>query len=51
MVEEKNRGAKFYWSEKMHPEYEKYFEIEENTRRYFTCRKQILWIINRTPSI
>lgn len=44
MVEEKNRDAKFYWSEKMRQGYERYFEIEGNTRRYFTCRKKILWI-------
>lgn len=41
---DKDKGAKFRWSKKMHPDYEKYFEIEGNTRRYFTCREQCLWI-------
>ncbi|MCL5272227.1 MAG: hypothetical protein M1486_02730 [Gammaproteobacteria bacterium] len=46
---EKMEGGRFYWSNKMQPGYEKYFEIEGNTRRYFTCRGQDLWI-NRSHS-
>ncbi|MCE3045354.1 hypothetical protein [Legionella sp. 16cNR16C] len=43
-IEEKNHGAKFIWSKKMRLGYEKYFEIEGNTRRYFICGRQCLWI-------
>ncbi|KTC72527.1 hypothetical protein Lbir_1302 [Legionella birminghamensis] len=43
-IEEKNQGAKFCWSKKMHSGYEKYFEIECNTRRYFMWKRQFLWI-------
>jgi len=41
---DKNKGAKFRWSKKMHPDYEKYFEIDDNTRRYFVSRGKLLWI-------
>lgn len=43
-VEEKNNGAEFRWSKKMRPGYMKYFEIDGNTRRYFTWGGQRLWI-------
>ncbi|WP_133138835.1 hypothetical protein [Legionella genomosp. 1] len=43
-IEAKNNGAAFRWSKKMNPGYEKYFEIEDNTRRYFTWGGQYLWI-------
>jgi hypothetical protein len=41
---DKSKGANFRWSKKMHPDYEKYFEIDGNTRRYFTSKGQLLWI-------
>ncbi|HHF7372276.1 TPA: hypothetical protein ACRB0F_003611 [Legionella anisa] len=46
-IEEKNQGAQFHWSKKMHLGYEKYFEIEGNTRRYFRWERQFLWIKRR----
>lgn len=43
-IEETKNGAKFYWSEKYHIGYKKYFELDGDTRKYFQHRKQILWI-------
>ena len=43
-IEETERGAKFYWSEKYNLGYEKYFEIDGSTRRFFKLRHQFLWI-------
>lgn len=43
-LEETKKGAKFYWSEKYHLDYEKYFQLQGNVRRYFKMRKQFLWI-------
>ncbi len=43
-IEETKNGAQFYWSEKYYLGYKKYFEIEGDVCRYFTHRKQILWI-------
>jgi hypothetical protein len=43
-IEETEHGAKFYWSEKYNLGYEKYFEIDGHTRRFFKLRHQFLWI-------
>lgn len=42
--EESNNGAVFYWSEIYRPDYERYYEIKDNTRRSFTNLRRILWI-------
>ncbi|HVE44787.1 MAG TPA: hypothetical protein VNC84_06610 [Gammaproteobacteria bacterium] len=40
----KEKGAEFRWSEKHLLTYEKYFQLEGNTRRYFKMKKNYLWI-------
>jgi len=42
--QEEKKGAQFYWSEKYSTGYEKYYETEGNTQRYFKCQKMHLWI-------
>jgi len=34
-IEERHNEAKFYWSKKFIPEYEKYYEIHQNKKTYF----------------
>jgi hypothetical protein len=43
-IKESEHGSKFYWSEKYNLGYEKYFEIDGHTRRFFKIRHQFLWI-------
>ncbi len=43
-IEEIKNGAKFFWSDKYHSDYEKYFEVQGNVRRYFMDRGRYLWI-------
>ena len=43
-IEEKRKGAKFFWSKKYRLGYEKYFQLKGNVRRYFKSRNQFLWI-------
>lgn len=43
-IEENKAGAKFYWSEKYHLNYDKFFILRGNVRSYFKSGKQYLWI-------
>lgn len=49
-IEETRNGSKFYWSEKYYPGYQKYFEIEGNTRKSFMNGKEILWVKKQETS-
>jgi len=44
-IEEKENGSKFRWSNKFHPGYKKYYEINGNKQRYFQdASGGYLWI-------
>ncbi|HAT1882796.1 TPA: hypothetical protein ACRUL4_001305 [Legionella pneumophila] len=43
-IKEENDGSKFRWAKVMHSGYVRYFEIDGNTRRYFTWKDNQLWI-------
>jgi hypothetical protein len=43
-IEESKKGATFVWSAKLPLGSKKYFQIEDDTKRFFKMRNQYLWI-------